>query len=94
MRRLLIDTDPGVDDAMAIIYAATHPGLDLVGLTTTFGNATIEKATVDRDGRVSFLDERLENTVETSLRLGGVVERAPKFNAERDAVADRLTYLA
>ncbi|NIZ10880.1 nucleoside hydrolase [Pseudooceanicola sp. HF7] len=43
--KLIIDTDPGVDDALAILYAALHPGIQLVGLTTVFGNVTVEQAT-------------------------------------------------
>ncbi len=38
-RKILIDTDPGIDDAMAIFYALASPELDVVGLTTVFGNA-------------------------------------------------------
>jgi inosine-uridine nucleoside N-ribohydrolase len=38
-RKILIDTDPGIDDAMAIFYALDSPTLDVVGLTTVFGNA-------------------------------------------------------
>jgi len=43
--KLIIDTDPGIDDAMAIFYAAAHPGLDLIGLTTVFGNVPVATAT-------------------------------------------------
>ncbi|HEY0276295.1 MAG TPA: nucleoside hydrolase [Paenirhodobacter sp.] len=43
--KLLIDTDPGIDDAMAILFAARHPGIDLVGLTTVFGNVYVADAT-------------------------------------------------
>ncbi|MBT9385005.1 nucleoside hydrolase [Pseudooceanicola sp. CBS1P-1] len=43
--KMIIDTDPGVDDAMAILFAALHPGIELLGLTTVFGNVTIEQAT-------------------------------------------------
>ena len=32
--KLIIDTDPGVDDAMAILFAAAHPELELIGMTT------------------------------------------------------------
>ena len=42
---LIIDTDPGIDDAMAILYAAAHPELDLIGLTTVFGNVPVATAT-------------------------------------------------
>ena len=38
-RKILIDTDPGIDDAMAIFYSLASPEFDVVGLTTIFGNA-------------------------------------------------------
>ena len=43
--KVIIDTDPGVDDAMAILYAHLDPRIELVGLTSIFGNVTIEIAT-------------------------------------------------
>ncbi|MBN9071881.1 MAG: nucleoside hydrolase [Rhizobiales bacterium] len=43
--KAIIDTDPGVDDAMAIFYAASCPEIDLIGLTTVFGNVPVEMAT-------------------------------------------------
>ena len=42
--KVIYDTDPGVDDAMALYYALAHPGLDVVGITTTFGNVTVAQA--------------------------------------------------
>jgi purine nucleosidase len=44
-QKIILDTDPGIDDAMAILYAIAHPALDLVGLTTTFGNVSVRQAT-------------------------------------------------
>ena len=41
MRKILIDTDPGIDDAMAIHLAFAHPDLEVVGLTTVFGNVLV-----------------------------------------------------
>ncbi len=43
-RKVIYDTDPGVDDAMALYYALAHPGIEIVGITTTFGNVTVEQA--------------------------------------------------
>ena len=43
--KLIIDTDPGIDDAMAIFYAIAAPEIDLLALTTVFGNVTTPKAT-------------------------------------------------
>lgn len=45
MIKLIIDTDPGIDDAMAIFYAAAAPEISLLGLTTIFGNVTTKIAT-------------------------------------------------
>lgn len=45
MYKIILDTDPGVDDAMAIAYALAHPNIDLLALTTVFGNINIEFGT-------------------------------------------------
>ncbi len=45
--RILIDTDPGIDDAMAIFYALASPELEVVGLTTVFGNAHTDLCTTN-----------------------------------------------
>jgi len=45
MHKIILDTDPGVDDAMAIAYAFCHPDIKLLGLTTVFGNINIDYAT-------------------------------------------------
>ena len=42
--KVIYDTDPGVDDAMALYFALAHPAIDLVGITTTFGNVSVEQA--------------------------------------------------
>ncbi|HEY7597982.1 MAG TPA: nucleoside hydrolase [Actinophytocola sp.] len=43
--KVVIDTDPGIDDALAILLATASPELDLLGLTTVFGNCAIDVAT-------------------------------------------------
>ncbi|MBM3125740.1 MAG: nucleoside hydrolase [Chloroflexi bacterium] len=43
--RIIIDTDPGVDDALTILLALASPEIELEALTTTQGNVTIENAT-------------------------------------------------
>jgi inosine-uridine nucleoside N-ribohydrolase len=42
--KIIIDTDPGIDDAMAIFYAALHPEIYIVGMTGVFGNVTADIA--------------------------------------------------
>ncbi len=45
MHKVIFDTDPGVDDAMALLFLHHHAEIDLLGVTTVFGNATIETTT-------------------------------------------------
>jgi len=42
---LIIDTDPGVDDAFALALAVRSPEVDLLGVTTVFGNVSIDHTT-------------------------------------------------
>jgi purine nucleosidase len=42
---VLIDTDPGIDDAVALALAARLPELELVGVTTCHGNTDVARAT-------------------------------------------------
>ena len=45
--KVIIDTDPGIDDAMAISFAINHPEIDLIGITTIFGNVDTNLATLN-----------------------------------------------
>lgn len=46
MRKIIIDCDPGHDDAIAIMMAAAHPALlEIAAITTVCGNNTLEKVT-------------------------------------------------
>lgn len=42
---VLLDCDPGHDDAVAILLALGSPGIRLLGITTCFGNCSVEDAT-------------------------------------------------
>jgi purine nucleosidase len=44
---MILDVDPGIDDAMAILYALKRPGIRLEALTTTFGNTDVDTATAN-----------------------------------------------
>lgn len=45
MEKIILDCDPGHDDAIAILLAAGNPEIDLLGITTVAGNQTLEKVT-------------------------------------------------
>jgi inosine-uridine nucleoside N-ribohydrolase len=44
---IILDCDPGHDDAIALLLALASPELDLLGVTTTYGNQTLEKTTAN-----------------------------------------------
>ncbi|HEX2948637.1 MAG TPA: nucleoside hydrolase [Armatimonadota bacterium] len=43
--RIIIDTDPGIDDSVALALAVNSPELDIAAITTTYGNTTVTRAT-------------------------------------------------
>lgn len=44
---MIIDTDPGVDDAVALMLAAASPEVQLLAVTTVYGNAGVEITTAN-----------------------------------------------
>jgi uridine nucleosidase len=46
-RKVIIDTDPGIDDMMAIFMAFQAPEVEVIGLTTIFGNVNTDLATIN-----------------------------------------------
>lgn len=46
-RKIIIDTDPGQDDAVAILLALASPELDILGITTVAGNVPLELTKVN-----------------------------------------------
>jgi purine nucleosidase len=43
-RRIILDTDPGIDDALAILLALASPEVELLGLSIVHGNCTLAEA--------------------------------------------------
>jgi len=46
-KRILIDTDPGIDDSLAILLALASPELSLEGISVVHGNCSLEQATTN-----------------------------------------------
>jgi purine nucleosidase len=66
-RPIILDCDPGQDDAVAILLALASPELELIGITTVAGNVGLELTTadglaidrIDADGLFALLTARL-----------------------------------
>ncbi|SDK17921.1 nucleoside hydrolase [Nonomuraea jiangxiensis] len=56
MTKVLIDCDPGIDDALALALVAGSPSLELVGLTTVSGNVDLELTTANALALREFLE--------------------------------------
>ena len=44
---IVLDCDPGHDDAIALLLALASPEVEVLGITTTYGNQTLEKTTAN-----------------------------------------------
>jgi inosine-uridine nucleoside N-ribohydrolase len=53
---ILLDCDPGHDDAIALLLALASPELELLGVTTVAGNQTLDKTTANAIRVLDFLD--------------------------------------
>ena len=56
MRRVIIDTDPGTDDALALMMALNSPDLSVEGIATVGGNATLSETTENALRLMEHLD--------------------------------------
>jgi inosine-uridine nucleoside N-ribohydrolase len=73
VHKVIFDTDPGVDDAMALLFLHHAPEVDLVGVTTTFGNGTIAQTTFN----ALYLTERFGMNVPVAEGAGKPLVGAP-----------------
>src|ERR1700716_3572681 len=46
-RKVILDCDPGHDDAMAILLAHGNPEIELLAITTVAGNQTLDKTSLN-----------------------------------------------
>ena len=44
-KKIILDCDPGHDDAVAIMLAAAHENIEILGITCVAGNATLPNTT-------------------------------------------------
>ncbi|SPN97084.1 related to uridine ribohydrolase [Cephalotrichum gorgonifer] len=58
-----LDCDPGHDDAFAILLAAYHPAMRLLGISTVFGNASLPKTTNNASSLLTAIGKDKEITI-------------------------------
>ncbi|MCH4208928.1 nucleoside hydrolase [Bifidobacterium sp.] len=56
MRHIILDCDPGHDDAMALLLAVGNPSIDLIGVTTVGGNQSLDKVTYNARSVLEMAD--------------------------------------
>lgn len=64
--KIIIDTDPGVDDVLAMILALASPELDILAITTVHGNIGLHHTTRNVLSLFNVLSKASENDTETT----------------------------
>jgi purine nucleosidase len=54
-KKIILDCDPGIDDALAIAFAVGSPDLDLIGITSVAGNVGIDLTTSNAQRVCEFI---------------------------------------
>jgi inosine-uridine nucleoside N-ribohydrolase len=73
-RPVILDVDTGTDDAIAVMMAALHPDLDLLGCTTVWGNGKVANTT---DNTLRVLDFINRSSVPVFKGLDAPYSRVP-----------------
>ena len=58
-RKVIIDCDPGIDDAFAIVAAINEPGFEVLGVHTVSGNVSVEHTTRNTQGLLYALNSNV-----------------------------------
>jgi len=75
MRKIIIDTDPGIDDSIAIAEAC-YSNLNILGITTVFGNSTVKNSTRNALTILQLLDKNIPVYAGSNKSLFGKTIRA------------------
>ena len=85
-QKIILDCDPGIDDAMAIAFAVGSPDIELTGITTVAGNVGLDKTTANALRLLEFF-----GAAQVPVTAGGAAPLArPAITAEHVHGADGL----
>lgn len=79
---LILDCDPGHDDALAIILAANNPALQLLGITTVSGNGGIAKVTLNARRVATLVNLNVPIAEGAGKAILGAIEEASDIHGE------------
>jgi purine nucleosidase len=85
--RVVLDADPGVDDALAILLALRSPELDVVGITTVAGNVPVDQGTRNALAIVERVGAKVPVVAGAERPLAGRLTTATLFHGS-DGLGD------
>lgn len=56
MQKVILDMDPGIDDALSLILALKSPGIQILGISTVAGNAPVEMTSLNARRVLEYMD--------------------------------------
>lgn len=80
--KIILDTDPGIDDAVMISTALNEPNLDVALITTVAGNVTVDKTTKNALTLVDFFNKNVPVAAGASEPLLKKFEDAARIHGE------------
>ena len=78
-RKVIIDCDPGIDDAVALTVALFHPDLDVLAITATEGNVSADRA----NRNVQAIMEQLDPPRYPRVGVASPLDDAPMHDARQ-----------
>ncbi|PTW00172.1 inosine-uridine preferring nucleoside hydrolase [Halanaerobium saccharolyticum] len=81
-RKIIIDTDPGIDDAAALAIALNNPELEVLMLSTVAGNVNLDYTTENAKKILDFFEKDTPLARGNSLPLLREYEDASQFHGE------------
>lgn len=88
MRKVIIDTDPGIDDALAVLYAFASPDIEVVAMTSIFGNCLTPRATANIGVLQQFSEQAVPIGIGAHLPLFGPWHPPATFVHGEDGFGD------
>lgn len=87
--RLIIDTDPGIDDALALAIAFGNPSVDVLAVTTVAGNSPVGQTTANAQAVLSLLARTgVPLGLGAADPVGGIYSRIPDSPHGDDGLGD------